>query len=308
MRSITWKCFLTALVLVLLLSAVLPFMNRVVFHNPMLEGMEQQAVESTDNALIRAAAAYGVARGINAVVSIIQDSEVNIAVASLALGEVLDPVNDIIERFSTVAVVAMASLGVQKVLIAFGPWIGQYLLLPAGLLLALALIWWGRSLGPNLRVWCVRMLAFFLVFQLAMPLVTLTNSLVYDRLLSAQYDQAVQELKNEQAALADATVENGQGGSWWERFKQNVSIAEMQQKIDRLKSRTSDIVDSCIALSVVFVVHSLLLPVGMLWLLLRLAGWVLRTDLVHWVAGFLPPPPGRTQNRTSGPGYEVCDM
>ena len=44
---------------------------------------------------------YVLARGINAAVSVFQSTEVNAVVGSLSVGEALDPVNDAVERFSS---------------------------------------------------------------------------------------------------------------------------------------------------------------------------------------------------------------
>ena len=60
----------------------------------------------TDSALTGAALTYATARGINALVSMMQSSEIEAGVGvvsgSITVGELLDPLNDMIERFSTV--------------------------------------------------------------------------------------------------------------------------------------------------------------------------------------------------------------
>ena len=57
----------------------------------------------TTNALKQSAASYAVARGINAVVSVLQSTEVSVGFASISPGEALDPLNDLVERFSWIA-------------------------------------------------------------------------------------------------------------------------------------------------------------------------------------------------------------
>jgi signal transduction histidine kinase len=61
---------------------------------------------------------YGTARGINALVSLLQGTELNIPLLTFSIGEVLDPVNDLIERFSQVILLALGSLALQKILLA----------------------------------------------------------------------------------------------------------------------------------------------------------------------------------------------
>lgn len=308
MNPLVRKVLLSLVILGMMLVVLVPSVNQTVFHNRLLKTVDEQAVEHTNDALLRAATAYGVARGINALVSVIQDSQVNVAVASLALGQVLDPLNDIILRFSLVAMVAMASLGIQKVLITLAPWTGQYLLLPPLLFLLLLLVWLGGKAGSRLVMWCARLALLFVILQLSMPAVSLVNHAVYATLLDPQYQEAIQGLRNEQEALASEGVTGEDGGGWWGRVWQTLSISQMRERVDRLKNRTGDVVDHCVSLTVVFVLHSLLLPVGLLWLLLRLTGWVLRCDLGLWVSGFLPPSLEKRTADHHERGPDLCDM
>ena len=60
---------------------------------------------------------YGTARGINAIVSLIQSMEIGAVIASVHFGELLDPINDTIERFSEIMTYAIISLTLQKILL-----------------------------------------------------------------------------------------------------------------------------------------------------------------------------------------------
>ncbi len=75
----------------------------------------------TSDALKNAAITYATARGINALVSVLQTTTVETSVVfvsgSASIGEILDPVNDLIERFSSVMTVVMGSLAAQKLLL-----------------------------------------------------------------------------------------------------------------------------------------------------------------------------------------------
>jgi hypothetical protein len=65
-----------------------------------------------------AAVIYGIARSINAAVSLLQSAEVGAFVGSINPGEAFDPINDLIERFSTVMTWSLSSLVLQKVLLS----------------------------------------------------------------------------------------------------------------------------------------------------------------------------------------------
>ena len=70
-----------------------------------------------DAALLGAGAVYATARAINGLVSVLQGTEFSIPMLSFAVGEFLDPVNDLVERFSAMMMVALGSLALQKVLL-----------------------------------------------------------------------------------------------------------------------------------------------------------------------------------------------
>ena len=75
----------------------------------------------TTESITNAALTYATARGINALVSMMQSSEVEAGIGivsgSMTIGELLDPLNDMIERFSTIMTWVLASLATQKVLL-----------------------------------------------------------------------------------------------------------------------------------------------------------------------------------------------
>ena len=60
-------------------------------------GLQSQSDEYVTEALQSGAIVYATARGINGVVSFIQGTELNPAFVTFAVGEFLDPVNDLIE-------------------------------------------------------------------------------------------------------------------------------------------------------------------------------------------------------------------
>ena len=76
--------------------------------------------------------------------SVIQDTEIAFSPAgvgvTLAVGEILDPINDLIERFSFVMLVSTASLGIQKILLEVGIWFGFRLLLTFSMLLIVPIL------------------------------------------------------------------------------------------------------------------------------------------------------------------------
>jgi hypothetical protein len=79
--------------------------------------LEQLSTEYLDGALLQAATAFAVARVLNALISLLQSVEISVMVASVHPGELLDPINDLVEQFSKVMQWAIGSLVIQKVML-----------------------------------------------------------------------------------------------------------------------------------------------------------------------------------------------
>ena len=83
--------------------------------------------EFADDALKRALATFAVARTLNGVISVAQGTEVAVEPGGVGVvmtpGQILDPVNDLVERFSSVMLVAASSLGLQIVLLEILSWV-----------------------------------------------------------------------------------------------------------------------------------------------------------------------------------------
>ena len=76
-----------------------------------LDNFAEERLSDTTNESI---GIFVVSRGINAGISTLQSSEVGIGIASMQIGELLDPINDAAERLSGVMVWAIGSLLLQR--------------------------------------------------------------------------------------------------------------------------------------------------------------------------------------------------
>ncbi len=79
--------------------------------------LDARSDQYLDGALLGSGAIYATARGINGLVSLLQGTEIDVFILTFSIGELLDPVNDLIERFSGVMMLAIGSLALQKILL-----------------------------------------------------------------------------------------------------------------------------------------------------------------------------------------------
>ena len=89
-----------------------------------LAPLDAPAVQQVDAGLKRALVSFATARALNAVISVVQGTELAIQPAGIGLiltpGQVLELINDLIENFSDLMLAACVAFGVQKVLIGIG--------------------------------------------------------------------------------------------------------------------------------------------------------------------------------------------
>jgi hypothetical protein len=241
--------------------------------------LDRFATGTVDAALTRALAAFAVARGINGAISVAQSAEVAIEPGgvgvSLAPGEILDPVNDLVEQFSSLMLTASASLGLQKLLIGASGWWPLKLALSAAVLAWIALAWRG---GGRVLPW-VRLCALGLIaLRLAVPLSALASEGVYRALLADEYERSAAVL-DDTLALLD---EQGEAlrppppppdASLLDRARALVDEAgaaiDVRGRLAQLEATATAATRHMVNLVAVFTVQTVLLPLGFLWLLLR---------------------------------------
>lgn len=81
---------------------------------------DARSTKYVDDAIVQSAAAFAVARGLNAIISTAQSTQVSFSIGaglSMTVGEVLDPLNDLVEQYSSLMKVSIVSLIIQKLLI-----------------------------------------------------------------------------------------------------------------------------------------------------------------------------------------------
>lgn len=163
--------------------------------------LDKVALDLIDGAFVNAGIIYGVGRGINALVSMIQSAEISVVLVTVSVGEILDPVNDLIERFSEVMTYALASLALQKVLLVITSSQVFNLLLTL-LMLTMALAHLLKQ--QVLTVFLFRSLLVLVWLRISFALIILMNTFVDQVFLEQQTQQHFETMSGYQAQLSSA--------------------------------------------------------------------------------------------------------
>lgn len=233
------------------------------------------------DALTRALLTFAVARTLNGVISTAQGTELSLEPGGVgvnfSIGEVLDPINDLVERFSGVMLVATSSIGLQNVLLRITAWWGVNAVLYAAAALLAAGLWVPR-LSALLGAGAQRWLLIVCLLRFAVPALMITSSLVFDTFLAQTHAEATRALEatgeeiesiNEEAAPpadGDTSIVDRLGTALGESLRN----LDARARIDRLRSRVADAAQHVVDLIVIFVFQTILLPLAFLWAVVEL--------------------------------------
>ena len=249
--------------------------------------IDEAAARRQKTLLNRSLVTFGIAKTLNGAISVMQGTEVAATPAgvgvSLSLGEILDPLNDLVERFSWVMLASAASLAVQQILAEVGGGVAMKAALAAAAVFFLGVLWSGRSRSPLLGPLALRVLLVTVVLRLAMPVVVLANELVYTHFLNDAYTRSTAGLEVTRQSVDDLSREltaGSQEGSFWqglkEGYRQFESAVDLRRHLDELQEKLRQATEYVVDLIAVFLLQSVLLPLTVLWGLFRMVRLAVR--------------------------------
>lgn len=238
-----------------------------------------------NDTLNKAIYTYGIARVANGIISVIQSTEVNAAPAGIGMtfgvGEGLDPVNDIIERFSVVMLISTSSLGIQKVLMEIGTWLGFKILLSLSILIFLTGIWVPQIKRLDLVRLGLNIGLFAIVIRCCIPTIGAIGNLVDDLFLAHQYESSTQsltrlneEIQNTNLIGGDSVSPDDENSGYLEKLKSIYSngkiVGTINDKLATIKDKLTDFIPLLIDLIVIFIIQTILLPIFVIWMLKKI--------------------------------------
>lgn len=274
MRSIKYKISVSIAALVVVLLSLTSW-------------VDNKSSEYASQQIEVAAITFGVARALNAGISVAQGTEITLSPAgvgtSLSVGQLLDPVNDMIERFSWVVLAAITSLGIQQILINIASTTLVNLLVVIATISVLTL-----SLKPQLVAYSVRVFAFktcllLLVFRFFIALSLLLNQAVYISTIESDQAKSLASLKisaEEIKTTASKEIhQKNENNSFFDSVKNKMEDFQksMNSMLDlkALKDKAGNLIATMTDLIISFVLLTLLMPIAFLWLGIKLVGYII---------------------------------
>ena len=223
-----------------------------------LAPLDVPATQQVDAGLRRALVTFASARALNGAISVVQGTQIDAQPGgvglTLAPGQLLAPINDLVKHFSNFMLMASVAFGIQKMLIVISSyWAISLVLTVTGA------VWAGLYLRQQSPPsWISKMLILLLMLRFAIPIVVLGSSVLSEKFMAAEYAESIKSI--------DAATENVDGGKavngpskWWK--PPMPSIPNFEGMIEKMKQSA----DHIVKLMVIFLLQTLLIPLLLLW-------------------------------------------
>ena len=239
LKGILMRIFITV---VLLCIALLSFYTQV----------DDGAMKIYDETLDRAVYSFAIVKALNAIISVIQSTEINLSLfvgATVGVGEILDPVNDLVERFSVVMLFASVSIGIQHLLLILGKSLFVKVLLSVGVLISIISLWVNKTSSLKIFLFSIKFVVLVFILRFGAVIFIHATEFIYTEVYAQEYKQSndyIQGYKNDLEVIRNNKQEFD---SLWVK----------------LKSKTEVFSKKVIKLITIFVVTTILFPILFLW-------------------------------------------
>ena len=245
------------------------------------------------DSITKAGVSYGVSRVINATVSVIQQSSIELEPAgigmSLAVGQIVDPINDLVERLSNVLVMAIVSLGVQELAYEISITIVPQIL--AALLFVLSwLVWFKNDRVVMLQKVMMSVLVIVAIARFCLPISSLANEFLQEAFFDDKIIEANEKLTastSELSKMEDLEFPKVDGfigtiGNSASYIKEK--SVDFKNTIQIIMENRGVIVENLLRLTFlylgIFVIQVIVLPLLIFWLLMRISNALVLTTAV----------------------------
>jgi len=248
-----------SLLLILCMLVLITVGWQEISHNQFTGGMEQQSITYLDDTMHKAGAAFLIARALNATLSVMQSFTITPFIGELSLGEVLDPVNDLVERFSWIMLLVTVAIGVQQLLMEIGIAVNlTYVILPALFLVLLSLFSRTKVSKHRMRLLAYKLLLLVLLIRFAIPVTGLIGSHISSVFIADKRDTAIESIEASKEKIAEISIQE--------------AATSPNASLETLKKDSEQIVSQIVKLITLFLFETILFPLLVLWGLIKIFG------------------------------------
>lgn len=270
----------------LLLSFI--FILAIIFNlNQSLDTSSRQYIDKSFN---RAIVTFGIAKTLNGVISVAQGTEIAIQPAGIGInltpGQILDPVNDLVERFSWIMLASTTSLGIQKIFLTMSVWPAFNYTLISFIIFSLLLLFINTKKYIQLRILILRISLLLIILRFAVPITGLANESIFHVFLENEYIESTEALETTSQQISDINKDEQsyqpdiKKKSVWETAKafynSTSEMLDVDKKIEKYKQAATQTTQHIVNLIVVFIFQTLIIPFGFIFIIYYLFKYIIK--------------------------------
>jgi hypothetical protein len=247
-------------------TLILPFIAILVFISaPLYKDISKEYI---DNTLSNAVITYATLRGLNAGVSVLQESSITLGIGvegNIAIGQALDPINDAIERFSDMLTLSLWVLGSEKAIFELTESKFMYIFLA---IIAFSAIFIKNSVLNKILI-------VLILIRLFIPFSAMISYYVNQDIFNPQIEKSLKVLNYAKDKKVNIEITNKNSGIWGD-VKNSVSnvsksVYEFKNAMQFYISNSTIIINELINLSILyfgkFLLNLILLPLFFVYII-----------------------------------------
>lgn len=258
-------------------------------YNQTLDTSSKQYI---DNAFNRALITFGIAKTLNGVISVAQGTEIAIQPAGIGInltpGQILDPVNDLVERFSWIMLASTTSLGIQKIFLTMSVWPEFNYFLTSFIALGLLVLFIKTQKYYQLRTFILRISLLLIILRFAVPFTGLANESIYRVFLENEYITSAKSLESTAEQIGELNEKEQfnqpdvKKKSVWESAKafynSTSEMLDISKRIEKYKQAATETTHHVVNLIIVFIFQTIIIPLGFIFIIYKLLKYIIKLD------------------------------
>ena len=234
--------------------------------------LDIQGKALVDKSFKQSVVVFGSAKALNAVISLAQGTEVDLPFLTVAVGEVLDPINDLIEQFSLVMLASMVSLGIQKILMNIVTTDSYNFILFFSIFIVNLWLFFRFTKDERARTLLFKITVILVFLRFAVPLMGIVNEFSYNSFVKQEYNieklnENIIEVKNNVNEVTLNSIKAKEDDSIFSKITEKFDSSYYDEKIDEYKNAVDNSSEYIVALIIAFVFQTILLPLVFLFIL-----------------------------------------
>ena len=252
--------------------------------------IDKKGDELITNSLKTTISVFTISKVLNSAISLAQSTQISIPVLTISIGEVLDPINDLIEQFSWVMLASITSLGIQKILINFVRGDLFNILIIISLTLVNILMFVKFQNDKIIKFFIFKFTIIMIFFRFSIPMISIVNNFIYENYIKQNYN--IEKINNEiektsktinsinEDSINIVKMKNHKQdilGNISENFldvfngvKNIFNLQYYKDKISKYKQATQDISEHILKLITAFVFKEIFFPIIFLFIIYKM--------------------------------------